>query len=47
MITGASKPGQVHENMKAIDFVRALTTDVLERIDEVLANKPETNQDWR
>jgi voltage-dependent potassium channel beta subunit len=47
VITGASRAGQVRENMKAIDFVRALTTDVLERIDEVLANKPERDQDWR
>ena len=47
VITGASKPEQVKKNMKAIDAVNKLTDDVMKRIEEVLANKPQTDRDWR
>lgn len=47
VITGASKPEQVRENMKAIDVVDKLTPDILERIETILDNKPENDQDWR
>lgn len=40
VITGASRPEQVHENMKALDVAPLLTDDVLRRIDEILANRP-------
>ena len=40
VITGASKPEQVHENMKALDVVDKLTPDVVARIEAILANKP-------
>jgi voltage-dependent potassium channel beta subunit len=40
VITGASKPEQVRENMKALDVVGKLTAEVMERIEGVLANKP-------
>jgi voltage-dependent potassium channel beta subunit len=46
-ITGASKPEQVVENMKAIDFVEKLTPDVMEHIEAVLDNKPAPPHDWR
>ena len=41
VITGASRPEQVQENMTAIDVTEKLTSSVLERIDAVLGNKPE------
>lgn len=41
VITGASKVSQVEENMKALDVVPQLTDDVMEKIEAVLANKPE------
>lgn len=41
VITGASRTEQVHENMKAIEVLERLTPEVLERIDEVLGNKPQ------
>ncbi len=44
VITGASKPEQVHENMKALDIVPALTPDVMERIDNILGNKPREDE---
>jgi voltage-dependent potassium channel beta subunit len=37
VITGASRPAQVVENMKALDIVGKLTPDVLARIEAVLA----------
>lgn len=40
VITGASRPEQVHENMKALDVLPLLTDDVLGRIEEILANRP-------
>ena len=47
VITGASRPEQVEENMKALDVAPQLTADVLERIEGVLDNKPEPPQRWR
>lgn len=45
VITGASRPEQVRENMKAIDIVQKLTPDVMERIDQILGNKPKCTSD--
>ena len=47
VITGASKPEQVSENMKALDVVMKLTPDVMERIEAILENKPEAISDYR
>jgi len=47
VITGASRPEQVTENMKALDVVASLTPDVMERIEAVLKNRPEPELDWR
>lgn len=41
VITGATRPEQVEENMKSLDFVSALTNDVIERIDGILNNRPD------
>jgi voltage-dependent potassium channel beta subunit len=35
VMTGASRVGQVHENMKAIDFVESFTPDVMQEIDRI------------
>lgn len=40
VITGASRPEQVHENMKALDVLPMLTDEVMARIEDVLGNKP-------
>jgi len=40
VITGASRPEQVSENMKAIEIVPKLNSDAMERIDMILGNKP-------
>jgi len=47
VITGASKPEQVIENMQAMDFVSRLTPEVISQIEAVLANKPEEISDYR
>ncbi|MGB2954919.1 MAG: aldo/keto reductase [Anaerolineales bacterium] len=47
VITGASKASQVKDNMKAIDIVDKLTTEVVETIEEILDNKPEMPPDLR
>ncbi len=40
VITGASRPDQVAENMKAVEAKEKLTDDVMARIEEILANRP-------
>jgi aryl-alcohol dehydrogenase-like predicted oxidoreductase len=45
VITGASRPEQVVENMQALDVVDKLTPEVMAKIDVVLGNKPEQEED--
>jgi voltage-dependent potassium channel beta subunit len=47
VITGASKPEQVKENMKALDVAAQLDTQLMERIEEILQNKPAEESDFR
>lgn len=47
VITGASRPQQVTENMKALEVAKQLTPDVMERIEAVLANKPSEPERFR
>ncbi|MDF1548708.1 MAG: aldo/keto reductase [Bacteroidales bacterium] len=47
VITGASKAEQVVENMKSLDAVGKLSTEVMQRIEGVLQNKPTPVDDWR
>lgn len=47
VITGASKPAQVRDNMKAIEVVEKLSPEVVETIEEILDNKPELPADFR
>ena len=41
VITGATRPEQVEENMKSLEFVSSLDDGVKERIEEVLQNRPD------
>jgi len=45
VITGASRPGQVTENMESSEAVPKLTSNVMDRIDGILGNKPSTDED--
>ncbi len=46
-ITGASRPEQVEENMKAIAVLERLSPEILNRLEEIVANKPQPETDWR
>jgi voltage-dependent potassium channel beta subunit len=45
VITGASRPEQVVENMKAPDFAQKLSSNVMERIEAILGNKPQIEEE--
>ncbi len=47
VITGASRPGQVVENMKAGEAVGRLSAEVLDRIEAILENKPRPEPNLR
>ncbi len=46
-ITGASKPEQVKNNMKVIDYVEKLDDEVIEKIEDILQNKPLLERNWK
>jgi aryl-alcohol dehydrogenase-like predicted oxidoreductase len=37
VITGASRVEQVHQNMKALDFVECFTPEIMTEIDRIMA----------
>ena len=41
VITGATKPEQVEENMKSLEFVSAIDGDIADRIEAILQNGPD------
>lgn len=43
VITGATKPEQVRENIESLKFIPALAGGVAERIEEVLQNRPDSS----
>ncbi len=47
VITGASNPQQVIENMQAMELSEKLTPAVLEQIETILLNQPEPYSDYR
>ncbi len=47
VITGASRPEQVTENMKAIDVLEKLTNAEMEKIEAILQNKPAPLPEFR
>ena len=47
VITGASRAEQVKENMRALEVVEKLDNDVMERIEAILGNKPQAEEDFR
>ena len=46
-MVGGSTPEQVKENMQVIDYVGLLTDEVMERIENILDNKPLGDKDWK
>ena len=47
VITGASKLEQLKQNLKSLDAVKLLTDDVMNKTEEILQNKPESEPDFR
>ena len=47
VITGASNVKQVEQNMKAMDMVDKVDDAAMEKIEEILDNKPGSDMDWR
>jgi Aldo/keto reductase family len=47
VITGASKPSQVEENVQAIRYVHLLTDEVMSEIETVLGNRPDPAFNFR
>jgi voltage-dependent potassium channel beta subunit len=47
VITGASGSEQITENMAALKIAEQLTPDLQERIEKILDNRPEGEQNWR
>jgi voltage-dependent potassium channel beta subunit len=47
VITGASRPDQVTENMRAVEVLPKLTPELLERIEVILDNAPEPEPNFR
>jgi voltage-dependent potassium channel beta subunit len=47
VITGASKSDQVVENMKALEVAKKLKRPLMDRIEEILQNRPEPEPDFR
>jgi len=47
VITGASKKSQVLENMEAQEVVKLLSADMIDRIENILQNKPGEDEDFR
>jgi voltage-dependent potassium channel beta subunit len=45
VITGASQPEQVVENMKAVEVAPKVTSEVMEKIEAVLGNKPQFEEE--
>jgi len=45
VITGASRPEQVNENMKAAEVAGKIDSSLMEKIDSILGNKPRPDRD--
>jgi voltage-dependent potassium channel beta subunit len=47
VITGASRPEQVRENLKALEIASKMDDEILLRIEDALENEPKPEIDWR
>ena len=45
VIAGASRPEQIIENMKAPEVVPKLNSELMDRIEQILQNKPQQDDD--
>ncbi len=47
VITGASTVDQLHQNLASLEVVEKLDSKTMQRIEQILANKPQAPIDWR
>ncbi|KAG0200899.1 hypothetical protein BGX28_006174 [Mortierella sp. GBA30] len=47
VITGASKPSQIEENVQSLRVVPLLTEEIMQRIEDILLNKPALDYNFR
>ena len=47
VITGASRPSQIEENVKSLGIVALLTDDIMESIESILTNRPTLDYNFR
>ncbi len=47
VILGATNKKQLSENLKALDSLELLTPEIINRIEEVVANRPAADIDWK
>lgn len=47
VITGASRPSQIEENVKCLSVVPLLTDDVMESLEAILTNRPALDYNFR
>ena len=47
VILGASKENQLSENLDSLEVIPKLTTDICEKIENILNNKPMLERDWK
>ena len=46
-MVGASKVSQLEDNLKALELVKKLDKDVLEKIEKILGNRPTPPMNWK
>jgi len=46
-IIGSKKPEQLEENIKAVELVGNITSDIEEKLEKILGNRPEIGLDWK
>lgn len=47
VITGATRPEQVSENLQSLEVAARMTPDLIERVEGILENRPQPPQDFR
>lgn len=46
-IIGSKKPGQLEENLKAVELAKNITPEIEEKLEKVLGNRPDLGLDWK
>ncbi|MFZ8934010.1 MAG: aldo/keto reductase, partial [Bacteriovoracaceae bacterium] len=47
VILGASKTNQLEENLSCLDCLDKMTPEVMQKIEEIVLNRPAPEKDWK